>query len=61
MMYFERLSPGERKRVVLGAVAFSSAMEGMSATRDQCVEQLRALEREEAAQEVPRDVRASSD
>lgn len=30
MKYFERLSIDERKKVVLGAVGFSSAMEGMS-------------------------------
>lgn len=49
MKYFERLNPLERKKLVLGAVAFSSAMEGMDASRDQCLEELRTLERQKAA------------
>ncbi|MBF0093527.1 MAG: hypothetical protein HQL33_10005 [Alphaproteobacteria bacterium] len=46
MKYFERLSVDERKRIILSAVAFSSAMEGMSDSRDRCLEELRALDRE---------------
>lgn len=49
MKYFERLSVDERKKVVLGAVAFSFAMEGMSGSRDRCLEELRALDRKKAA------------
>lgn len=45
MKYYERLAPHERKKLVLGAVAFSSAMEGMSESRDRCLAELRALER----------------
>lgn len=49
MKYFERLTPEERRKVVLGAVAFSSAMEGMNESRDRCLEELRALERRKTA------------
>lgn len=48
MKYYERLSPIERKKLVLGAVAFSTAMEGMTVARDTCLDELRALEREQA-------------
>lgn len=48
MKYYERLTPDERKKLVLGAVAFSSAMEGMSESRDRCLAELRALERSRA-------------
>lgn len=49
MRYYEKLSPADRQRVVLSAVAFSSAMEGMDDSRDACLEALRALERKAAA------------
>lgn len=49
MRFYERLSPVDRRRVVLKAVAFSSAMEGTTTTRDNCLAELRSLEREEAA------------
>ncbi len=48
MRYYENLDPVERRRLVLGAVAFSSAMEGMSEARDSCLKELRELEREQA-------------
>ena len=48
MRYYENLSPEDRKRVVLGAVAFSSAMEGMDESRDACLKELRELERKQA-------------
>jgi hypothetical protein len=50
MRYYENLSPTERRRVVLRAVAFSSAMEGMTASRDECLEELRGIERGQAEQ-----------
>lgn len=48
MRYYENLSPKDRKRIVLGAVAFSCAMEGMSESRDACLNELRELEHESA-------------
>jgi hypothetical protein len=48
MRYYENLDPVERRRLVLGAVAFSLAMEGMSEARDACLKELRELEREQA-------------
>lgn len=47
MRFYEQLSPVDRRRVVLKAVAFSSAMEGMTTTRDNCLAELRSLEREQ--------------
>lgn len=44
MKYYERLADEERRKLVLGAVAFSSAMEGLTESRDRCLEQLRTLE-----------------
>lgn len=48
MKYYENLDPLERKKLVLRAVAFSSAMEGMQQSRQECLEELRALERDKA-------------
>ncbi|TAN59101.1 MAG: hypothetical protein EPN26_00495 [Rhodospirillales bacterium] len=48
MRYYESLSIEDRRRVVLGAVAFSSAMEGMNESRDACLKELRDLERKQA-------------
>lgn len=48
MRFYEKLSPVDRRRVVLKAVAFSSAMEGMTTTRDNCLAELRSLERDQA-------------
>ena len=43
MRYYKNLSPSERRRTVLGAVAFSSAMEGMLDSRDACLNELRVI------------------
>jgi len=48
MRYYENLSPEDRRRVVLRAVAFSSSMEGMSEARDACLKELRELDRNKA-------------
>lgn len=48
MRYYENLDPLERRRLVLGAVAFSSAMEGMTEARDACLKELRELDRQKA-------------
>lgn len=45
MKYYENLDPIERKKLVLRTVAFSSAMEGMSQAKQECLDELRALER----------------
>ncbi|MBF0268669.1 MAG: hypothetical protein HQL44_08755 [Alphaproteobacteria bacterium] len=44
MRYYENLGLEDRKRIVLGAVAFSCAMEGMDESRDACLKELRELE-----------------
>lgn len=49
MKFYERLNPVERKKLVLGAAAFDAAMEGMSVAKADCVEALRAIEREQMA------------
>lgn len=49
MKFYERLDPVERRKLVLGAVAFSSAMEGMDGATEECLSELRDLERGEVA------------
>jgi hypothetical protein len=58
MKFYENLDPVERKKMVLRAVAFSSAMEGMSQAKQECIENLAALERwdKESLLEVMRGV-----
>jgi hypothetical protein len=45
MRYFEKLPLEERRRLVLGAVAFSSALEGMMRSRDECLAELKKIDR----------------
>jgi hypothetical protein len=40
MQFYENLAPEERRRIVLGAVAFSAAMEGMSEAYKTCCKEL---------------------
>jgi len=47
MKYFERLDPLERKKLVLRAVAVDLYMEGMDQSVQDCVEELRKLNRHE--------------
>jgi len=47
MKFYERLDPTERKRLVLSAVAFDASMEGMSEATEDCLMELRALDRGE--------------
>lgn len=47
MKFYERLDLVERKKLVLGAVAFDAAMEGMDESKEECLEELRAIERGE--------------
>jgi hypothetical protein len=45
MKFYERLDSEERHALVLDAVAASSSMEGLKASRDDCLKELRTLER----------------
>lgn len=47
MKFYERLDPTERKKLVLNAVAVDAAMEGMSEATEDCLRELRALDRGE--------------
>ncbi len=49
MKFYEQLPTIERKKLVLGAAAFDAAMEGMNIAKADCVEALRAIEREQIA------------
>lgn len=49
MKFYKRLDPLERKKLVLRTVAFSSAMEGMSVAKNECLKELRKLERKKAS------------
>jgi hypothetical protein len=40
MRYYKNLTPEARRRTVLGAVAFSSAMEGMNVAHKTCCKEL---------------------
>jgi len=40
MRYYKNLTPDARRRTVLGAVAFSSAMEGMNVAYKTCCREL---------------------
>lgn len=53
MRFYENLSPLDRRRLVLGAVAFDVAMEGMIESRDQCLAELLELDRQAAALSTP--------
>ncbi len=47
MKFYENLSPSERKKLVLRAVAVDSYMEGMISAQEECLEMLREVERED--------------
>ena len=49
MKYYENLDPVERKKLVLRMVAFSSALEGMSQSKQECLEELRDLEQQQVS------------
>ncbi len=49
MKYYERLSPVNRRRMVLRAVEVDSNMEGMDTAREECVKELRDLDRQEVS------------
>ena len=56
MKYYENLDPLERKKLVLRTVAFSSAMEGMSQAKQECLNELRALERNKTTAAIQQPV-----
>lgn len=53
MKFYERLNPIKRKKLVLNTVASSAVMEGMGASKAECLEELRKLERAEVKPTAP--------
>ena len=49
MKYYENLDLVERKKLVLRTVAFSSALEGMNQSKQECLEELLDLEEQKAS------------
>ncbi len=57
MRYYKNLTPEARRRTVLGAVAFSSAMEGMDTAYEACRHELKKMEKSHLVKRSNRQAR----